>query len=86
MRTKTVKRAYRFRFYPDGTGEHAPPYAGMLPKMYDMALDARSTARRSPVAYSAQLLRWTRHAHDADGVHPSTSSRCLLPLVSQQVG
>ena len=56
MSTKTVKRAYRFRFYPTTEQENMLRRTlGCCRKVYNMALDARSTAwtlHREKVGYA----------------------------------
>lgn len=56
MNTKTVKRAYRFRFYPTTEQENMLRRTlGCCRKVYNMALDARSTAwalRKENVGYA----------------------------------
>lgn len=67
MDTKTVKRAYRFRFYPTGEQENLLRRTlGCCRKVYNMALDARSTAwtaRKEKVTYSdtsRMLTEWKK--------------------------
>ena len=67
MNTKTVKRAYRFRFYPTTEQENMLRRTlGCCRKVYNMALDARSTAwtvHREKVGYSdtsRMLTAWKK--------------------------
>lgn len=67
MNTKTVKRAYRFRFYPTTEQENMLRRTlGCCRKVYNMALDARSTAwtlHREKVSYSdtsRMLTAWKK--------------------------
>ena len=67
MSTKTVKRAYRFRFYPTTEQENMLRRTlGCCRKVYNMALDARSTAwtlHREKVGYadtSRMLTAWKK--------------------------
>lgn len=67
MNTKTVKRAYRFRFYPTTEQENMLRHTlGCCRKVYNMALDARSTAwtlHREKVSYSdtsRMLTAWKK--------------------------
>ena len=67
MGTKTVRRAYRFRFYPTAEQENLLRRTlGCCRKVYNLALDARSTAwtaRKERVTYSdtsRMLTEWKR--------------------------
>ena len=67
MGTKTVRRAYRFRFYPTAEQENLLRRTlGCCRKVYNLALDVRSTAwtaRKEKVTYSdtsRMLTEWKR--------------------------